>query len=285
MSRGELFLPRRICAGTRGNRQSNGILVPERLAALERAAAPQSEPKPDNSLETLTRALSQTPLVPDALRHELQGIVIETVHRLRNLLHQGKLTTYYFGDNGCRSVSLEFWATAHADGVIKSGTYWPFGKPTRWYERRPNFSLFLLQSELDALLSEQPAKKRPLPAAKMPELVAALRQLDELPNRAAQREALCKMQNSESTTSRTAIFERRQGRPGHAAPAANRGRNRDGIRDVKLRHRNSQHFRADAARLRMCRRTFAWRRRNVLKTFSGRSRPIVQCARRILNHQ
>jgi hypothetical protein len=166
---------------------------PERLAALERAAAPQSEPKPDNSLETLTRALSQTPLVPDALRHELQGIVIETVHRLRNLLHQGKLTTYYFGDNGCRSVSLEFWATAHADGVIESGTYWPFGKPTRWYERRPNFSLFLLQSELDALLSEQPAKKRPLPAAKMPELVAALRQLDELPNRAAQREALCKM--------------------------------------------------------------------------------------------
>ncbi len=62
---------------------------------------------------------------------------------------------------------------AHADGVMESGTYWRFGKPTRWYKLRPNYSLFLLQSELDALLSEQPAKKRPFPEAKMPELVAA----------------------------------------------------------------------------------------------------------------
>jgi hypothetical protein len=85
------------------------------------------------------------------------------------------------------------WATTAADVVMESGTYWPFGKPTRWYESRPNYSLFLLKSELDALLSEQPAKKRPLPKAKMSELVAALCKLDDLPNRRAQFQALCDM--------------------------------------------------------------------------------------------
>lgn len=165
---------------------------PERLAALERAAAPQSEPKPDNSLDALARVLSQPPLIPDAFRHEFQDIVIQTVHRLRNFLHQGKLKAYYFGDNGCRSVSREFWATAHADDVMESGTYWPFGKPARLYEPRPHYSLFVLQSELDKLLSEQPARKRPFPRTKMPDLVAALRMLDDLPNREQQREALRK---------------------------------------------------------------------------------------------
>ncbi|MFZ1884043.1 MAG: hypothetical protein WAU53_10710 [Rhodoplanes sp.] len=166
--------------------------LPERLAALERTYALQLEPKPDNSLETLARVLSQ-PSISDALRNELQGIVIETVHRLRNSLHQGELTTYYFEDYGRRSVSCEFWATADADGVIESGTYWSFGRPTRWYESRPHYRLFLLKSELDALLSEQPVKKRPLPEAKVPELVAALRKLDDLPNRTAQLQALCNM--------------------------------------------------------------------------------------------
>lgn len=54
-------------------------------------------------------------------------------------------------------------------------------------------SIFLAQSELDALLSEQPSKKRPLPKSKIPELVAALRKLDNLPNREKQREALRKL--------------------------------------------------------------------------------------------
>ncbi len=115
------------------------------------------------------------------------------MHRLRNFLHEGKLKAYYFGHDGCHSVSREFWATTHADGEMESGTYWPFGKPPRLYESRPNYPLFLLQSELDALLSEQPAKKRPLPKSKMPELVAALRKLDDLPNRPAQFQALCDM--------------------------------------------------------------------------------------------
>ena len=166
---------------------------PERFAALERAAAPQSETKPDNSLEVLARALSQPPGIPDAWRPAFEEIASQTVRRLRNFLHQGKLKAYYFGDDGCHSVSRGFWATAHADGVLESGTYWPFGQPTRLYESRPNYSLFLLQSELDALLSEQPAKKRSLPMAKMSELVAALRKLDDLPNRATQLQALCNM--------------------------------------------------------------------------------------------
>jgi hypothetical protein len=164
---------------------------PDKIAALKSAAAPESQTKPDSNLDVAARAFSQ-PQVPDAWRHAFEDIASQSVHRLRNFLHQGKLKAYYFGDDGSHSVSRGFWATAHADGVIESGIYWPFGKPTRSYETRPNYSLFLPQSELDLLLSEQPAKKRPLPKAKMPELVAALRELDGL-NRSAQLQALCNM--------------------------------------------------------------------------------------------
>jgi hypothetical protein len=166
---------------------------PEWCPALERAAAQLSKTKSDSNAEALARALSSPPVIPDALRHEFQDIVNQTVHRLRNVLHREKLKAYYFDDSGCHPVSPEFWATAHADGVIESGSYWPFGRPTRWYESGPNYPLFVAQSELEALLSEQPAKKRPLPTAKMPELVEALRKLDDLPNRAAQFQALCDM--------------------------------------------------------------------------------------------
>jgi hypothetical protein len=132
--------------------------------------------------------------------------VNQTLHRLRNFLPQGKLKAYYFGDYGCDSVSPEFWATEQADGIMESGTYWPFGRPTRWYEPRPNYLLFLLQSELDVVLSEQPAKKRPFPRAKMPELVAALRKLDQLPNRAAQLQALCNMPEFREFAITDAVF-------------------------------------------------------------------------------
>ena len=162
---------------------------PNKIAALKTAAAPESQAKSDNNIEAAVRALS-LPQVPDAWRRPLEEIASQTVHRLRNFLHQGTLKAYYFTDDGRDSVSREFWATAHADGVMESGTYWPFGKPTRSYESRPNHALFLLQSELDLLLSERPAKKRPFPNAKMPDLVAALRTLDHLPNREKQREAL-----------------------------------------------------------------------------------------------
>ncbi len=151
------------------------------------------------------RAFS-TPQLPHPSQLKYQEIANETVHRLRNFLHQGNLEAYYFGDHGIQPLSSEFWATAHADGVIKSGTYWPFGEPTRLFESRPNYSLFLLQSELDALLSEQPAKKRPLPKAKKPELVAALRKLDDLTNRAAQLQALCNMPEFREFTITDALF-------------------------------------------------------------------------------
>jgi hypothetical protein len=165
------------------------VWYPEQISALETAAAPPSETKPDNSLDALARALSQPPGIPDALRHEFQDIVNQTVHRLRNFLHQDKLKAYYFSEDGCHSVSRQFWATAHADGAIESGTYWPFGKPSSLHESRPYYSLFLRQSDVDALLSDQPVKKRSFPRSKMPELVSALRALDHL-NREEQREAL-----------------------------------------------------------------------------------------------
>jgi hypothetical protein len=178
---------------------------PDKIAALESATAPESQTKPDNNFDAVVRALSQPP-IPDAWRHAFEDIAGHTVYRLRNFLHEGKLKAYYFGDDGCHSLSREIWATAQADGVMESGIYWPFGKPTRWHESRPNYSLFLLQSELEALLTEQPAKKRPLPNAKKPELVAALRKLDDLPNRAAQLQALCNMPEFREFTITDALF-------------------------------------------------------------------------------
>jgi hypothetical protein len=161
---------------------------PDKFAALQTAAAPESRTKPDNNLDAVVRAFSQ-PQVPDALRHAFEELATQTVYRLRNFLYQGALKAYYFGNGGCHSVLSEFWAEARADGVMESGTYWPFGEPLRWHEQRPSYPLFVKQSELDALLSEQPSKRRPFPKAKMPDLVAALRTLDHL-SRAEQREAL-----------------------------------------------------------------------------------------------
>jgi hypothetical protein len=160
---------------------------PEQMAALERAAGSQSETKADNSIDAAVRAFCQLQ-VPHALQLEFQDIANQTVHRLRNSLHQGKLNAYYFEHDGRHCVSRDFWVTGQANGVLESGIYWPFGKPPRFWESRPNYRLLLLQSELDALLSEQPTKK-PLPRTKMPDLVAALRRLDDLPNREKQRAA------------------------------------------------------------------------------------------------
>ena len=116
---------------------------PDQIAALKPVACPQSQTRQDISLAAAVRAFSQ-PQIPEAWRHVFEQIASQTAQRLRNFLHQGALKAYYFGDDGCHSVSRDFWATAHADGVIESGTYWPFGKPTHLYEPRPNFSLFVL---------------------------------------------------------------------------------------------------------------------------------------------
>ena len=145
---------------------------PERFAALENsfaelesAVAPQ--PKSDSSLDAVVRAFSHRPIPAawqdDTWRHEFEDLWSQTAHRLRNFLYQDTLKAYYFNDFGCHHLSREFWATAQADGVIESGTYWPFGPPTHSFEQRPNHTLFFKQVDLDALMSDQPAKKRPLP--------------------------------------------------------------------------------------------------------------------------
>jgi hypothetical protein len=191
---------------------------PERLAALEKAVAAELQEQPDNGVKALARALAQPVVLANALQFEFHDIEPQTVNRLRNLLHQGKLTAHYFEANGRHSVVSEFWATEEADGVLESGVYWPFGQPTRWYESRPNHSLFLLKSELDALLSEQPAKKRRFPQANMPKLVAALRTLDDLPNRADQLEALCNMPEFCEFTITDAIFRAAMKEAGPRSP-------------------------------------------------------------------
>lgn len=162
---------------------------PERFAALKIAAAPQPQAKPDNGVDAAARAFSPPPQIPETSQREFADIANQTVHRLRNLLHQGELKAYYFADDGSHAVPCEFWATTAADGVLEMGTLWPFGQPTAWYERRPSYPLFLAQLELGVLLSNQHTTKRHLAATEIPKLVAALRNLAHL-SRPAQRDAL-----------------------------------------------------------------------------------------------
>ena len=151
---------------------------PPQIASPERVTESQSEPKPDNSIHNAVSGLLQ-PQVLDALHNALN----ETAHRLRNFLHQGKLKAYFFENDGHNSVSRGFWATTDADGVMESGI-WHFGEPSRGHGQRP---LLLKEWELDALLT---AKKRPLPASKVRELVEAMRKLEDL-TRVKQRATLC----------------------------------------------------------------------------------------------
>ena len=52
-------------------------------------------------------------------------------------------------------MAREFWATADADGVLLADRYWPFGRPRALYEQRPSYPLYVLESELSALLSDE----------------------------------------------------------------------------------------------------------------------------------
>jgi hypothetical protein len=159
------------------------------LFSTEIASEPQPEAKPESPFDALVRAFSQ-PRISDVWLSTLEKIISPTVHRLRNYLHQGKLEAYYFDRDGRHGIPRDFWATPQADGVLESGIYWPFGAPSRIHEQRPNYPLFLRQSDLQKLLSEEAAEKRPLPQSKKPDLIAALRRLNHLPNRAAQLKAL-----------------------------------------------------------------------------------------------
>jgi hypothetical protein len=168
---------------------------PEQMASLEATVAPELQTKAESNLNAAVRAFSQ-PQVSDAWRHAVEEIVSQTARRLLNSLHQGTLKAYYFADDGRHPVSSDFWATAQANGVLESGTFWPFGGPSRVLERRPNFPLFLVQSELDVLLSEELAEKRQFPQGRRPDLAAAYRarEIAMLPNRQAQRRAISELE-------------------------------------------------------------------------------------------
>jgi hypothetical protein len=171
------------------------------VVAMESQPASRSEDPIEQAVQPFS-----PPQIPGVSRHAWENIVSQTVHRLRNLLHQGKLNAYYFDEYGSHTVRRDSWVTTETNGVLESGTYWPFGEPSRVYERQPNYRLFLRQTELDKLLSEESSKKRSLPKSKMSELVAALRRLDHHPNRRAQYEALCELPEFREYKITDAIF-------------------------------------------------------------------------------
>ncbi len=152
----------------------------------------------------------------------------QTENRLRNFLHQGKLNAYYFDADGCHSVPRALWATPHANGALVAGIFysvprdfWATVKVSGPFE---GFGpLFLLQSELDELL-KRPVEKRPFPEAKMKELVAALRELGDLPSRTAQLEALSNMPEFRAYTVTHALFRKaaRQAGPRRAGRKSRR---------------------------------------------------------------
>jgi hypothetical protein len=147
---------------------------PEEIAALDAAAAREraipdklnSDNQKPTSVEALARALSSQLSISEILRQQIEDVLIKTEHRLRSFLHQGVATAYYFGGlfgQGRQAVAHEFWATPEIEGQLISGTIWPFGKPSSFFEKRPNYQLFLLETDLKALLSADP--KSPLPGA------------------------------------------------------------------------------------------------------------------------
>ena len=164
----------------------------ERFTKLENATPSQHGTELESPIEKAVRIFSEPP-IPDDWRQAFDEIKNETVNRLQNLLHQDKLHGDYFDNDGRHTISSDFWATVDAKFVLESGAYWPFGRPSRVFEQRPNYPVFLLVSEVDALLSDRPAKKRSFPRSRIADLAAALRVLDNLPNRGAQYQALCEL--------------------------------------------------------------------------------------------
>src|SRR4051794_31411170 len=158
-----IFCPEGYITVQEGIKRSAQKWFSERVAALDATMADElanSNNEGDaSSIQQLARALSGQPSISEGLRQEFAGVLTETEHRLRNFLHKGLLSAYYFdglADQGRCVVKREFWATTKADGLLLSGTYFPFGKPGAWHEQRPSHPLFFLQPELEALLSDDP---------------------------------------------------------------------------------------------------------------------------------
>jgi len=192
----------------------------EEIAAFDRAVEDQAKIDDAGKAggDSMDRALSQAQPVMQMVAADIYQ---QTVDKLRNLLHLGKLTAYYFGsllDQARHAVPANFWATADADGVLEEGRHWPLGQQIRFV--RP---LFLLVSEFDAQLSDQPARKRPLPEAKIPDLVAALRRFDYLP-RKEQRAAVCSTPEFEPYEITERVFREAEKTAGRRPPGRKRKR-------------------------------------------------------------
>jgi hypothetical protein len=161
----------------------------QQLTALEASVAEGASVE-RSGVEALSGAISTRQRTSWQIQQVFAEIVPDVVDWLRNILHKDRvLTVYYFGkvfSNGRKAINPDFWTTADADGVLETGMFFPFGRPIRSFETRLSFQVLLLWAELEALLTEPPADKKPFPSTKTSEIVAALRELDDLPNRAAQ---------------------------------------------------------------------------------------------------
>jgi len=181
---------------------------PEQYGAAFRAAGSSAAGNNDTipgSIEALERAISQQ-FPDDAFVDTAGQLFVTTLHRLRDSLHHGTIDAVYFTRGGPQTVDKKFWATTEAEGILVSGTYWPYGKPNRSYEARPNYPLFIEQSKLDALLSEERASRK-FSRLKRSELAAAYRDptIASLP-RKAQREAIKKLEQFKSYQITDRIF-------------------------------------------------------------------------------
>jgi hypothetical protein len=195
---------------------------PEKVQGLETAIEEaRAERKPEGHIEQAVRAFSG-PRFPE----EFRQIASQAVPRMRNILHRGELTAYYFDNQGRHSVPRNYWATAEADGALETGTYWPLGQPSRLFESRLHYGLFIEQLELDRLLSVETARRRPFPRAKIRDLAAALRGLDHLPNRAAQLQALRELPEFREYEITHAVF--RQAAKNFPRRSGQRARNESG---------------------------------------------------------
>jgi hypothetical protein len=187
---------------------------PEKVASLETAAT-------ENTSLHVRSLFAQ---LPEDFREAFEEIAGPAVRRLRNFLHQGKLRAYYFTGDGCHSLAREFWATTQANGVIESGTYWPAGRPTQWYDRPPNHTIFVEQSELDTLLVKKPAENRRFPLGRKQELAAAYRrpEIEALPTRDNQREAIKQLEQFKSYHITDELFREAEKASGKRSPGVKR---------------------------------------------------------------
>jgi len=145
---------------------------PDTITALETAAARELADyegrNADNQqltpIEAAARAFAPPPSLSESLQRQIDEVLEQAEHRLRGLLHQGVIAAFYFGGlfrHGAHAVESEFWAMPEADGVLLSGSIYPFGQPSSFYEQRPKYQVFLLETGLDALLGD--SSKPPLP--------------------------------------------------------------------------------------------------------------------------